>query len=170
MNDDEKIKILKEVFEEQKKWSEETKVEAAEIQKDTAEVQSKMKDDLTDLYVITDNYFKKQLKWNEDALKHLETIAGNSAEGGGGGGLLGSAAEMAGDLVGSKGGAAKAGGKFGKLASLAGKAGKFAKIGGGLLAVGTAAYEGYNEYQEADEKVKSGEITKEEGQIGRAHV
>jgi hypothetical protein len=56
------------------------------------------------------------------------------------------------------------------LGKLASSAGKFAKIGGGLLAVGTAAYEGYNEYQEADEKVKSGEITKEEGQVKKGEA
>lgn len=150
---------------------EETKIEAAEIQKDAAEVQKKESDDLTALYTITDDHFKKQDKWQEDSLKFLETIAMNAGQGGGGGGLLDTVADVASIAKGRAGGlVGKAASTGGKLASLAGTAGKFAKVGGGLLAVGTAAYEGYNEYQEADEKVKSGEITKEEGQVKKGEA
>jgi hypothetical protein len=150
--------------------SEEGKVEQAETTKLTYEVNKKEQEDLTALYTISDDYFKKQLKWNEDSMKLLEVIAEKTGEGGGGGGLLGSAAELAGDLMGGKGkGAGKAAGKVGKLAKvgsfLSGNAGKIAGVGAGLLSVGTAAYEGYNEYNEADAKVKSGEITKDEGQV-----
>jgi hypothetical protein len=148
--------------------ADEAKIETAEKQKETFEVTKKEQEDVTALYTITDDHFKKQDKWNEDSLKLLETIANNGTGGGGGGGsLLSSAAEMAGDLMGNgKGG--KGGGKLGKLGKvgkfLTGNAGKIAGVGAGLLSVGTAAYEGYNEYNEADEQVKSGEITKEQGQ------
>jgi len=148
--------------------ADEAKIETAEKQKETFEVTKKEQEDVTALYTITDDHFKKQDKWNEDSLKFLETIANNgTGGGGGGGGLLSSAAEMAGDLMGNgKGG--KGGGKLGKLGKvgkfLTGNAGKIAGVGAGLLSVGTAAYEGYNEYNQADEQVKSGEITKEQGQ------
>jgi len=147
--------------------ADEAKIETAEKQKETFEVNKKEQEDLTALYTITDDHFKKQDKWNEDSMKLLETIAANgTGGGGGGGGLLSSAAEMAGDLMGN--GKGKGGGKLGKLGKvgkfLTGNAGKIAGVGAGLLSVGTAAYEGYNEYNQADEQVKSGEITKEQGQ------
>lgn len=142
--------------------SSEKEMEAAEVATEHFEVQKKEQEDITALYTITDDHFKKMDKRTEEMLEALKTIAEKDM--GGGGGLLSSAAEMAGDLMGNKG---KAGGatKAGKVASAAGKFGKFAKVGGGLLAVGTAAYEGYTGYQDAEEKVKSGEITKEEGQV-----
>lgn len=138
----------------------EGKIESAELTKEQMDVAKKEEGDLTALYTISDDYFKKQEKWNDDVFKMLEAIVAEGLGGGKGGGLLSSAAETAGDLVGSKKGGAA--GKLGKVASLGGK---FAKIGGGLLAVGTAAYEGYNEYQDADAKVKSGEITEKEGNV-----
>jgi hypothetical protein len=142
--------------------AEEAALEQKEQQSNALEIQQKSGEDLTALYTISDDYFKAQIKHNEEVMKLFEKIAENGA-GGGGGSLLGSAAELAGDLAGSKKGGAA--GKAGKLASLASGAGKFAKVGGGLLAVGTAAYEGYSDYQAADEKVKSGEISQKEGQV-----
>jgi hypothetical protein len=102
------------------------------------------------------------------------------AEGGGAGGgaTPGSSAvdtaldvaDAASDL-GGKGGKGKMLGKAGKFLSR--NAGKIMKVGGAALAVGTAAYEGYNEYQDAkeeeknanadvDAKVASGELSKED--------
>lgn len=141
----------------------EKEAEAAEIASEHFEVQKKEQEDITALYVISDDHFKKMDKRTEEMLEALKMIAENGT-GGGGGGLLSSAA----DLLGSRGGAAKAAGKVGtagKLASAAGTLGKVAKVGGGVLAVGTAAYDAYGDYQAADEKVKSGEITKEQGQV-----
>ena len=77
-------------------------------------------------------------------------------------------ADAASDL-GGKGGKGKMLGKAGKFLSR--NAGKIMKVGGAALAVGTAAYEGYNEYQDAkeeeknanadvDAKVASGELSK----------
>jgi hypothetical protein len=145
--------------------SEEAAIEKKQTDADSLEVQKKSSDDLTALYTISDDYFKAQMKHNEEIKKLFEQIAENGT--GGGGSLLGSAAELAGDLAGNKkgGAAGKAAGKAGKLASLASGAGKFAKIGGGALAVGTAAYEGYSDYQAANDKVASGEITQKEGQV-----
>jgi hypothetical protein len=145
----------------------EAKIEAAEMSKEQMEVTKKQESDLTALYTISDDFFKKQTERTDKMVEALETLVEKSGEGGGGG-LLSSAAEMAGDLAGN--GKGKAAGKAGKLASAAGKLGKFAKIGGGVLAVGTAAYEGYSDYKEADDKVKSGEISKEEGQVKKGEA
>jgi hypothetical protein len=152
--------------------ADEAKIETAEKAKESFEVAKKQQDDVTALYTITDDHFKKQDKYNEDSLKLLEQISINGLGGGGaGGGLLDSAAEMAGDLMGDGKKGGKGRGKLGKLGKvgkfLTGNAGKIAGVGAGLLSVGTAAYEGYSEYNEADEKVKSGEITKEEGQVDK---
>lgn len=144
---------------------EEKVIEQAEAAAKSLEIQQKESADLTALYTISDDYFKAQTKFNEEVKKLFEQIAENGV--GGGGSLLGSAAEMAGDLLGSKKGGA---GKVGKAASAAGKLGKFAKIGGGVLAVGTAAYEGYNAYQDAQGAVDRGEITKEEGQVKKGEA
>lgn len=147
--------------------TDEKSIEQAEIQKQEFEVIHKGMEDLTDLYVITDDFFKKMDKRTEEMLDTLKTIAENGT--GGGGGVLSTladAADLASAAKGGKGGASTAG----KAASAAGKLGKFAKVGGGLLAVGTAAYEGYSEYQDADKQVKSGEITKEEGQVKKGEA
>lgn len=146
---------------------EEKKTEAAEAATKSLELETKESSDLTALYTITDDFFKKQDKRTEEMLECLKFLT-NKEDSGGGGSLLGSAAEMAGDLMGGKKGGAA--GKAGKLASTAGKLGKFAKIGGGVLAVGTAAYEGYNEYQDAQGAVDRGEITKEEGQVKKGEA
>ena len=88
----------------------------------------------------------------------LEAIKGMST---GGGGALGAVADVASNMVGGKGG----GGKLGKLAKFATKNSKMLKIGGGVLAGGIAAYEGYSDYKDADEQVKSGAITEDQGDI-----
>jgi hypothetical protein len=66
-------------------------------------------------------------------------------------------------MVGGKGGGKL--GKLGKLAKFATKNSKMLKIGGGVLAGGIAAYEGYSDYKDADEQVKSGAITEDQGDI-----
>lgn len=151
--------------------AEEAAIEQKEFQTEGLEVQKKSGEDLTALYTISDDYFKAQMKYNDEVKKLFEKIA-DGVEGGGGGGLLSTAADLAGDLAGNgKGKAGKAAGTAGKAAGGAGKLGKLAMlgrgaaVGGGLLAVGSAAYEGYNEYQAADDKVKSGELTAQEGQV-----
>ena len=141
--------------------TEEAAIEQKQAQSDALEVQKKSSDDLTALFTISDDYFKAQMKHNEEVKKLFEKISDNGT-GGGGGSLLGSAAELAGDLMGSKKGGV---GKAGRAINMAGKLGTAAKVGGGLLAVGTAAYEGYSDYQAANEKVASGEITQKEGQV-----
>ena len=100
---------------------------------------------------------------------------GGGGGGGGGGGSGSSAVDTALDVadaasdLGGKGGKGKMLGKAGKFLSR--NAGKIMKVGGAALAVGTAAYEGYNEYQDAkeeeaaanadvDAKVASGELSK----------
>lgn len=147
--------------------TDEKAIEQAEIEKVKFEVEQKGWEDLTDLYVITDDFFKKMDKRTEEMLDSLKTIAENSANSGGGGGVLSTLADAA-DLASS--GKGKAGGKAAEAAKGASKFGKFAKIGGGLLAVGTAAYEGYSEYQDADKQVKAGEISKEEGQVKKGEA
>jgi hypothetical protein len=145
----------------------EAKIEAAELSKEQMEVTKKQESDLTALYTISDDFFKKQTERTDKMVEALETLVEKAGEGGGGG-LLASAAEAAGDMLGGKKGGAA--GKAGTAAKAAGALGKVAKIGGGVLAVGTAAYEGYNEYKEADDKVKSGEISKEEGQVKKGEA
>ena len=140
----------------------EKEAEAAEIASEHFEVQKKEQEDLTALYTITDDHFKKMDKRTEEMLDALKKIVEMGGTGGGGG--LSDIASAATDLMG-KGKAAGKVGTAGKLASAAGKLGKVARVGGGVLAVGTAAYDAYGDYQAADEKVKSGEITKEEGQV-----
>lgn len=145
---------------------EERKVEQAETQQKQYEVEQKTSDDLTALYTISDDYFKKMIEKTDKMLEALETIKENGT--GGGGGLLGAAADLA-SMVPGKGPAGTAG-KVATAATGASKFAKFAKIGGGLLAVGTAAYEGYTGYQDAEKQVQEGKITKEEGQVKKGEA
>lgn len=143
----------------------EKEMEAAEVATEHFEVQKKEQEDITALYTITDDHFKKMDKRTEEMLEALKTIAENGV-GGGGGGLLSSAA----DLLGGRGGAGKTAGKVGKLAGMAGKLGTVAKVGGGILAVGTAAADAYGDYSEAERQVQAGEITKEQGQVKKGEA
>ena len=157
--------VAEEMFKQKKQTdstTSEDEIEANETREKQLEVQQKTSSDITDLYVITDDHFKKTDKYQKDSIKLLEAIAETGA-GGGGKGLLGTVADLAGSF-GGRGGAGTAG-KVGKLAGMAGKLGSVAKVGGGLLAVGTAAYDAYGDYSEADRKVQAGEITKQEGQV-----
>ena len=88
-----------------------------------------------------------------DAVKGIES-----------GGALGGVANALGGGAALKG-AAKGAGKFGKLGAFAAKNSKMLKIGGGVLAGGIAAYEGYSDYKDADEAEARGEITQDEGDI-----
>jgi hypothetical protein len=147
---------------------EERKVEAAEILQNQYEVDVKTSEDLTDLYVVSDDYFKKMIERTDKMVKSLETL--EQKEFGGGGGGLGDIASSAADLLGSRGGktagkAGKVAGKLGTVGKGLGMLGKIAGPAAGILAVGTAAYEGYSEYQDAADKVKSGELTQKEGQV-----
>jgi hypothetical protein len=156
--------VAEEMFKQKKQTDSTTtedEIEANETREKQLEVQQKTSSDITDLYVITDDHFKKTDKYQKDSIKLLEAIAETGA--GGGKGLLGTVADLAGSF-GGRGGAGTAG-KVGKLAGMAGKLGSVAKVGGGLLAVGTAAYDAYGDYSEADRKVQAGEITKQEGQV-----
>jgi len=148
---------------------EEKATEVAVIAAKSFEVETKQSEDLTALYTITDDFFKKQDKRTEEMLEALKTIAEKDFSGGGGdGGLLDIADDMMGR--GRKGPAGKVPGKApSKLARLA-SVGKGALIGSSVLAVGAAAYEGYNEYQDADQQVKTGEITKETGQVKKGEA
>lgn len=158
-------KVATDLYYQQKSGSSEAAIEASEQNENQIELQKKTSDDITDLYTITDDHFKETEKYQKRSIELLEEIAQSS--GSSGKGLLGTAAEMAGDLMGGKG---KGAGKVGKLAGVAGKLGTIAKVGGGLLAVGTAAYDAYGDYSAADEAVKSGEITKEEGKIRKGEA
>lgn len=89
-----------------------------------------------------------------DAVKGIESS----------GGALGGVANALGGGAALKG-AAKGAGKFGKLGAFAAKNSKMLKIGGGVLAGGIAAYEGYSDYKGADEAEARGEITQDEGDI-----
>jgi hypothetical protein len=70
--------------------------------------------------------------------------------------------------------------RVGKAGKTAGKVGMLSKAGGFLArnagkigaigAVGMGAYEAYSGYNEAEEQVKSGEITKEEGQVKKGEA
>lgn len=147
---------------------EERKVEQAETQQKQYEVEQKTSDDLTALYTISDDYFKKMIEKTDKMLESLEAIKENGT--GGGGGLLGAAADLASMIPGRGGKAAGTAGKVATAASGASKLAKFAKVGGGLLAVGTAAYEGYTGYQDAEQQVQEGKITKEEGQVKKGEA
>jgi len=146
--------------------SAEKEMEAAEVATEHFEVQKKEQEDITALYTITDDHFKKMDKRTEEMLEALKTIAENGVGGGGGGGLLSGAA----DLLGRGGKAAGTAGKVGKLAGMAGKLGTVAKVGGGILAVGTAAADAYGDYSEAQRQVDAGEITKEQGQVKKGEA
>jgi hypothetical protein len=145
--------------------SEEKTIEAAEAAATSLEIETKQGQDLTALYTITDDFFKKQDKRTEEMLEALKFLTNVDYGGGGGGSALGAI----GDLMGGKGKAAgkvgKAAGAAGKLAGAASTAARFAPAAAGVLGVGAAAYEAYGDYNAADEKVKSGEITKEQGQV-----
>lgn len=150
--------------------SEEKVVEAAEAASDTLEVQTQQSQDLTALYTITDDFFKKQDKRTEEMLAALKIIAENAQSGGdGGGGLLSTAADLLGSR-GKGGTAGKAAGAAGKLARVASTAARFAPAAAGVLGVGAAAYEAYGDYNAADAKVQSGEITKEQGQVQKGEA
>lgn len=144
--------------------SEEKTIEAAEAAATSLEIETKQGQDLTALYTITDDFFKKQDKRTEEMLEALKFLT-NVDYGGGGGGALGAI----GDLMGGKGKAAgkvgKAAGAASKLAGAASTAARFAPAAAGVLGVGAAAYEAYGEYNDAEAKVQSGEITKEQGQV-----
>ena len=146
---------------------EERKIEAAETLQRQYEVDVKTSDDITDLYVASDDYFKKMIERTDKMVESLKVL--EEKEFGGGGGGLGDIASSAADLLGSRGGkagtAGKAAGKIGTVGKGLGMLGKVAGPAAGILAVGTAAYEGYSEYQDAADKVKSGELTQKEGQV-----
>jgi hypothetical protein len=127
--------------------------------------------------VIQEAGIGKTLITSLDIQKQQLAALTKMAEGGGAGGAASGSsavdtaldvADAASDL-GGKGGKGKMLGKAGKFLSR--NAGKIMKVGGAALAVGTAAYEGYNEYQDAkeeeknanadvDAKVASGELSK----------
>jgi hypothetical protein len=146
---------------------EERKIEAAETLQRQYEVDVKTSEDITDLYVVSDDYFKKMIERTDKMVESLKVL--EEKEFGGGGGGLGDIASSAADLLGSRGGkagtAGKAAGKIGTVGKGLGMLGKVAGPAAGILAVGTAAYEGYSEYQDAADKVKSGELTQKEGQV-----
>jgi hypothetical protein len=109
---------------------------------------------MEELINITKVEIERKTKADMDLLEAVKGIES------GGGGALGAVADVASNMVGGKGG-----GKLGKLAKFASKNSKMLKIGGGVLAGGIAAYEGYSDYKDADEQVKSGAITEDQGDI-----
>lgn len=118
-----------------------------------------------ELINITKTENERKTKADSDLLAAIQNMQAAA----GGGGALSSIADAA-SLIGGKGGgkaagAAKGLGKLGTLAKFASKNSKALKIGGGVLAGGIAAYEGYSDYKDADEQVKSGAITEDEGDI-----
>ena len=145
---------------------EEKATEMAATAAKSYEVEVKQSNDLTALYTISDDFFKKQDKRTEEMLEALKTIAEKDFGGGGGGSSL---LDIADDMMGNRKGKAGKAGKAGKLAKMA-KFGKGAVAGAGILAVGAAAYEGYNEYQDAEQQVQAGEITKEQGQVKKGEA
>lgn len=148
--------------------SEEKTIEAAEAATQSLEIETKQGQDLTALYTITDDFFKKQDKRTEEMLEALKFLTNVDYGGGGGGGALGAI----GDLMGGKGkgGAGKAAGTLGKAAGALGTAARFTPVAAGVLGVGAAAYEAYGDYNAVDAKVQSGEITKAEGQVQKGEA
>jgi hypothetical protein len=116
---------------------------------------------INELIRITKEENERKAKADTELLEAVKGIESS------GGGTLNSVANAASNLIGGKGKGKAAGklGKFGKLGSFAAKNATKLKIGGGLLAGGLAAYEGYSDYKDADEQVKSGAITQDEGDI-----
>jgi len=95
----------------------------------------------------------------------LEALKEGGAGGGSGGGSM---LETASDLLGKgKGKLAKAGGMLSKTAGFLGRhAGKIGAIGG----VAMGAYDAYTGYNDAEDAVQRGEITKEEGQVKKGEA
>jgi len=140
------------------------KFNVSEEEKDTLKAMSSGADATHELIAITKVENERKAKADADLLAAIQ----NMQSAAGGGGVIPSAIEAAGDIAGakilSKGGAAGAG-KLTKLATFAAKNSKALKIGGGVLAGGIAAYEGYSDYKTADEQVNSGAITEDEGDV-----
>jgi hypothetical protein len=98
-----------------------------------------------------------------DTLGNLAMFsAGGRMLRGAGAGLAKGAGKLGGVARGAAGGAAKGLGGIGKFAAK--NAGKL-KVGGGVLAGGLAAYEGYSDYQDASAAEQAGEITSSEADI-----
>jgi len=135
--------------------------DVSEQDQENIDMFNKNNETLDKLVTLTEDENKRKADSDKkllDAIKGIETS---------GGGALGGIADMAGNMIGRRGVGAAAGkaGKLGKLGAFAAKNSKMLKIGGGVLAGGIAAYEGYSDYKDADEQVKSGAITKDEGDI-----
>jgi hypothetical protein len=135
--------------------------DVSEQDQENIDMFNKNNETLDKLVTLTEDENKRKADSDKkllDAIKGIETS---------GGGALGGIADMAGNIIGRRGVGAAAGkaGKFGKLGAFAAKNSKMLKIGGGVLAGGIAAYEGYSDYKDADEQVKSGAITEDEGDI-----
>jgi hypothetical protein len=146
---------------------EETKTEAAATLEKQYEVTVKTSDDLIHLFVISDDYFKKMIDRTDKMVNSLKVLEDKDFGGSGGGEGGADFVSGAADLLGNKGGkvSGKGAGKLGRVGKGLSMLGKVAGPAAGILAVGTAAYEGYSEYQDAADKVQSGELTQKEGQV-----
>ena len=139
--------------------------DTSEKEQEAAAVMDKQTEDLgalPTLLTATQAENERKAKTDAEMITLLQGIAAN-----GGGGALGGMMDLAGDLIGGKGGKAGKLAKAGKLGKLA-KFGKMAKIGGAITAVGMGAYDAYTGWNEAEGQVQSGEITKDEGDIKKS--
>ena len=126
------------VAETEKAIKSEKEDEANAIRQEQLEIQKKTSDDLMALYTITDDYQKKMLERTKEMVDSLKVIADKPA--GGGGGLLDTAADLAGSFGKGGGTAAKGGGLLSKAGGLLKAAGP-GLLKGGLIGIGGAAAE-----------------------------
>jgi len=142
--------------EEAQEFDKKTKLDTVKAQADEVTIEHGIGKSLIDSLDVQ----KQQLA----ALQQLVELGGAGGGAGGGSSMLGDAAEAIADNAGGKGGKGKFLGKAGKfLARNAGKLGAVAGIAGG-------AYEAYTGYNDAEEAVQRGEITKEEGQVKKGEA
>lgn len=141
------------------------KLNVSEEEQDTLKALSSGADATHELIAITKVENERKAKADADLLAAIQNMQAAS----GGGGVVPSVIEAAGEIAGakilSKAGGATRVGKLAKLGKFATRNSKALKIGGGVLAGGIAAYEGYSDYKAADEQVKSGVISEDEGDV-----
>ena len=148
--------------EDEEKETQDDKLNVSQEEENTLKAMSSGADATHELIAITKVENERKTKADAELLAAIQNM-----QSAGGGGVLGSAIEAAGDIASAKSLAkgGKGASKLGTLAKFAAKNSKALKIGGGILTGGIAAYEGYSDYTEADEAEKAGTITKDEANV-----
>jgi len=148
--------------EDEEKETQDDKLNVSQEEENTLKAMSSGADATHELIAITKVENERKTKADAELLAAIQNM-----QSAGGGGVLGSAIEAAGDIASAKSLAkgGKGASKLGTLAKFAAKNSKALKIGGGVLTGGIAAYQGYSDYKEADAAEKAGTITKDEANV-----